>query len=85
MKKHPLRNFVVALNRVLDVTGFIMMAAVLTAIVAKLVGWKGDPVALFLRLPLFALIPCCIAIGGISAEVVVMTLRACFPFRGEVA
>ncbi len=79
MKKQPLRNSVVAVNRGLDVAGFIMVAVVLTAIMAKLVGWKGDPVALFLRLPLFALIPCCIAISGISAEVVVETLRACLP------
>ena len=80
MKTHALRNFVVVLNRVLDVAGFIIMAAVLTAIVAKLVGWKGDPVALLLRLPLFALIPCCIAISGIAAEVVALTIRACLPF-----
>jgi hypothetical protein len=80
MKRQSLRNFVVALNRVLDVAGFIMMMVGLTAITAKVLGWKGDPVALFLRLPLFVLVPCCIAIGGISAEVVVMTLRACPSF-----
>jgi hypothetical protein len=83
MKKHPLRNFVLVLNRVLDVAGFITVAVVLTAITAKVVGWKGDPVALFLRLPLFIMIPCCIAISGISAEVVALTLRTCLPSRAR--
>lgn len=83
MKKHPFRNFVVALNKALDVAGFIIMAAVLTAVVAKFVGWKGDPVALFLRLPLFALILCCIAISGICAEVVASTLRVFLPSRAR--
>jgi len=83
MKTHALRNFVVSVNRVLDVACFIMGAAVLTAVAAKLVGWKGDPVALFLRFPLFVLIPCCIAISGISAEVVALTIRACLPSMGR--
>jgi hypothetical protein len=83
MKTQSLRNFDVVLNRVLDVAGFITMAVVLTAIVAKLVGWKGDPVALFLRLPLSVLIACDIAISGISAEVVALTLRACLPSRAR--
>jgi phosphoglycerol transferase MdoB-like AlkP superfamily enzyme len=68
-------------NRVLDVACFIMGAVGLTAITAKLVGWKGDPVALFLRLPPFALILSCIVISGISAEIVALPLRACLPSR----
>jgi hypothetical protein len=80
MKTHALRNLVVVLNRILDVACFIMGAVVLTAIMAKWLGWKGDPVALLLRLPLFALIPWCVAISGISAEVVALTIRACLPF-----
>lgn len=83
MKTHALHNSVVVLNRVLDVASFIMAMVGLTAITAKVVGWKGDPVALFLRLPLFALILCCIAVSGISAEVVALTVRACLPSRAR--
>lgn len=67
------------MSRVLDVAGLIMVVVVLTAITAKVLGWKRDPVTVFLRLPLFALIPCCIVISGISAEIIVLTFRGGFP------
>ena len=79
MKTQPLPDSVVALNRILNIAGLIMTGVVLAAIGAKLLGWIRDPLALLLRLPLLALIPCLIVISGISAEIVVMTRRGCLP------
>ena len=81
MKTRIIRNAV--LNRVLDVAGFIAAVVVLTAFAAKSLGWKGDPIAALLRLPSYVLVPCfivfSIVISGISAEIIVLTFRGCFP------
>ena len=76
-KTQTLRN--TALNRVLDGAGFILLAVGLAAIAAKLLGWKGDPIGVVLRLPLLVLIPCCIIVSGISAEILVLVFREGFP------
>jgi hypothetical protein len=46
---------------------------------AHLLGWLGDPMIPIVRLPLGILIPMCIAISGLAAEMMIECIRAGFP------
>ena len=46
---------------------------------AHLLGWLVDPMIPIWRLPLGILIPMCIAISGLAADIMVELIRATFP------
>ena len=76
MKTQALPDSLAALNKIMYVVGSVLMAIVFGAFVANLFGWIRDPFALLLELPLFVLMPCSIVVSGVSAEIVVLIIRA---------